>query len=174
MCHHFCSQEFRLQTSTSQELKFLLGVLSSDKGLQCCLWLLFLLSPDGGARDSECGRLCVQHVSVHAAALSRLHAGSHVRRRPAHRQGRKRKLLHWPWWPAFSVRVCLCAWVCVSMWYSKAATTGVEKWSQCRVHRVATWGWLQNGVNPHIYQRFIYGIVPAPLEVVPHFPLSLC
>ena len=74
------------------------------KGKRChCLWLLFLICPDAGASDSECWRLRVQHVSVNATALPRLHAGSHVRRRPPHRQGRTRKLLHWPWRPAVSV-----------------------------------------------------------------------
>lgn len=65
--------------------------------------LLFLLCPDGGAGDSKCGRLCVQHVSVHAAALPWLHAGSHDRRRPPHGQGRSRKLLHRPRRPAVPV-----------------------------------------------------------------------
>lgn len=67
------------------------------------LW--FLLCPDGGASDSERGRLCVQHVSVHPAALPRLHAGSNVQRRTPHCQGRTWKLLHRPRRTTVSVSV---------------------------------------------------------------------
>jgi len=139
-------------------------------------WLLFLLSPDGGGGDAERGRQHVQHDSVHAAALPRVHAGRHVRGRPPHRQGRMRELLHRPRRPAVPVSVCVAAsptarighaWtsprrsqhiVCVETTYF--ALAGFDRsWKTWKSHGILKWlfpgleKFLKKNVIPKVWEK---------------------